>query len=167
MPCLFKSAMHHTCLCIMPCVCGDCLLCCLFLSGLLLSLASVSLRSCEDSFDYVRLSSSWTHSSSLGDFRQVDRYPGSHYYHCYASCFVLSLCCATYSLALQASQIAMNLWPLSPFLANHCLAKLPLLLSPSYSVASCRWSWRFLHGGQVYVWDITISLILLMHLYTW
>ena len=25
-----------------------------------------------------------------------------------------------------------------PFLANHCLAKLPLLLSPSYSVASCR-----------------------------
>ena len=26
----------------------------------------------------------------------------------------------------------------SPFLANHCLAMLPLLLSPSYSVASCR-----------------------------
>ena len=25
-----------------------------------------------------------------------------------------------------------------PFLANRCLAKLPLLLSPSYSVASCR-----------------------------
>ena len=25
------------------------------------------------------------------------------------------------------------------------------LLSPSYSVASCRWSWRFLHGGQGYV----------------
>ena len=25
-----------------------------------------------------------------------------------------------------------------PFLANHCLAMLPLLLSPSYSVASCR-----------------------------
>ena len=27
-----------------------------------------------------------------------------------------------------------------PFLANRCLAKLPLLLSPSYSVASCRCS---------------------------
>ena len=26
----------------------------------------------------------------------------------------------------------------SPFLENHCLAMLPLLLSPSYSVASCR-----------------------------
>ncbi|XBH57715.1 hypothetical protein VPH35_079267 [Triticum aestivum] len=30
--------------------------------------ASVSFRSCEDSFDYVRLSSSWTRSSSLRDF---------------------------------------------------------------------------------------------------
>ena len=38
---------------------------------------------------------------------------------------------------------------------------------PSYSIASCRWSWRFLHGGQGFCWDITISLILLMHLYTW
>ena len=28
--------------------------------------------------------------------------------------------------------------PNNPFLANRCLAKLPLLLSPSYSVASCR-----------------------------
>ena len=72
-----------------------CLPCCLLLSslllsGLLLSLASVLFRSCEDPFDYVCLSSSWTRSSSLWDFRQDDRYPGSHYYHCYASCFVLS-----------------------------------------------------------------------------
>ncbi|XP_073362774.1 uncharacterized protein [Aegilops tauschii subsp. strangulata] len=34
--------------------------------------ASVSFRSCEDSFDYVRLSSSWTRSSSLRDLRQDD-----------------------------------------------------------------------------------------------
>ena len=38
-----------------------------------------------------------------------------------------------------------------PFLANRCLAKLPLLLSSSYSVVSCRWSWRLLHEGQDYV----------------
>src|SRR3954466_1552195 len=57
-----KPYMHHTCLCIMPCVCGGCLLCCLFVSGFLLSLASASFRSCEDSFDYVCLSSSWTRS---------------------------------------------------------------------------------------------------------
>ena len=72
MPCLIKPDMHHTCLCIMPCVCGGCLLCCLFLSGLLLSLASVLFQSCEDSFDYVCLSSSWTRSSSLRDLRQDD-----------------------------------------------------------------------------------------------
>ena len=29
-------------------------------------------RFCEDPFDYVRLSSSWTRSSSLRDFRQDD-----------------------------------------------------------------------------------------------
>ena len=167
MPCLIKPDMHHTWLCIMPWLCDGCLPCCMLLSSLLLSLASVSFRSCEDSFDYVRLSSSWTRSSSLRDFRQDDRYPGSHYYHCYASYFVLSLCCVTYLLLIKPPILpwTSNLWHLS--CANRCLAMLPLLLSPSYSVASCRWSWRFLHGGQDFGWDITISLILLMHLYTW
>ena len=46
-----------------------------------------------------------------------------------------------------------------PFLANRCLAMLPLLLSPSYSVASCRRRWRLLHVGLCLCWDITISLI--------
>ena len=41
------------------------------------------------------------------------------------------------------------------------------LLSPSYSVSSCRWRWGLLHVGLCLCWDITISLILLMHLYTW
>ena len=41
MPCLIKPDMHHICFCIMPCVCGGCLLWCLFLSSLLLPLASV------------------------------------------------------------------------------------------------------------------------------
>ena len=101
LPC--HASLNRTC--IMPCVCGGCLLCCLFLSGLLLPLASVSFQSCEDSFDYVRLSSSWTHSSSLRDFNQDDHYPGSHYYHCYASCFVLSLCCATYLLLFKPPKL--------------------------------------------------------------
>ncbi len=56
----------------------------------------------------LTFSSSWTCSSSLRDFRQDDRYPGSHYYHCYASCFVLSLCCATYHLFIKPSHIAMS-----------------------------------------------------------
>ena len=46
-----------------------------------------------------------------------------------------------------------------PFLANCCLAMLPLLLSSSYSVASCRWSWSLFHVGTWICWDITISLI--------
>ena len=46
-----------------------------------------------------------------------------------------------------------------PFLANCCLAMLPLLLSPSYSVASCRWSWSWFHVGTWIFWNITISLI--------
>ena len=82
-----------------------CLPCCLLLPCLLLSLSSVSFRSCEDSFDYIRLSSSWTRSSSLRDIRQDDRYPGSHYYHCYASCFVLSLCRATYLLLIKPPKL--------------------------------------------------------------
>ena len=46
-----------------------------------------------------------------------------------------------------------------PFLANCCLAMLPLLLGPSYSVASCRWRWSLFHVGTWICWDIKISLI--------
>ena len=49
MPCIFNPDMHHTWSCIMPCLCDGCLLCCMLLSGLLPSLASVSFRSCEES----------------------------------------------------------------------------------------------------------------------
>ena len=136
MPCLIKSDMHHTWLCIMPCLCDGCLLCCLFFLGLLLSLASVSFRSCEDSFDFVRLSSSWTRSSSLRDFRQDDRYPGSHYYHCYASCFVLSLCCVTY-LACQPPKLPCQTSN-PPCPSKPLIGYVTALLSPSYSIVSCR-----------------------------
>ena len=42
-----------------------------------------------------------------------------------------------------------NLWHLS--YANLWLTMLPLLLSPSYSVVSCTWSWRLPRGGHDYV----------------
>ena len=109
LPChaFFKPDMHHTCLCIMPCLCGGCLLCCLFLSGLLLSLASVSFRSCEDSFVYVRLSSSWTRSSSLRDLRQDDHYPRYHFYLCLL--VVRSIAMMRYlPLIYHASHIVMS-----------------------------------------------------------
>ena len=159
MPCLIKPDMHHTWLSIMPCLCDVCLLCCLFLSGLLLSLASVSFRSCEDSFDYVRLSSSWTRSSSLRDFRQDDHTLEITTIFAMLVCSLFAMpmlrclpfACQPPILPCQASN--------PPFLANRCLAMLPLLLIPSYSVVSCRWSWRLLHVGLCLCWDITISLI--------
>ena len=67
-----------------------------------------------------------------------------------ASCFVLSLCCATYHLFTMSPKLPCQPLTFPSFLANHCLAMLPLLLSPSYSVVSCRWSWRLLHDGQDY-----------------
>ena len=100
--------------------------CCLLLSGM----PSISFRSCEDSFDHVRLSSSWTRSSSLRDFRQDDRYLGSHYYHCYASCFVLSLCRATYLLLLKPHQFPCQ--PLTFFIlpSKPLFGYVTALLSP-------------------------------------
>ena len=55
---------------IIPCSCVGCLLCCVLLSGVcFFELVPVTSR-CEDPFVYARLSSSWTCSSSLRDFRQ-------------------------------------------------------------------------------------------------
>ena len=160
MPCLITSDMHHTCLCIMPCVCGGCLLCCLFLSGLLLSLASVSFRSCEDSFDYMRLSSSWTRSSSLRDLTQDDHYPRYHFYLCLLVARSFAMPMLRYlSLALQASQIAMYASNLFTLPSKTLFGYVTALLSPSYSVVSCRWSWSLFHVGTWICWDITIYLI--------
>ena len=50
MPCLINPYMHHTWLCIMPCLCDVCLLCCLLLSGVLLRVGSVN-------FAFVRICS--------------------------------------------------------------------------------------------------------------
>ena len=45
MPCLIKPDMHHTCLCIMPCLCDGCLPCCLLLSDSSRFVAIVRIRS--------------------------------------------------------------------------------------------------------------------------
>ena len=38
-----------------------------------------------------------------------------------------------------------------PFLVNHCLAMSPLLLSPSYSIASCRWRLEFVPCWNMFI----------------
>ena len=47
-----------------------------------------------------------------------------------ASCFVLSLCCATYLLLFKPLNLPCQPLTLSPFLANRCLAMLPLCSAP-------------------------------------
>ena len=107
-----------------------CLPCCLLLSGLLLSLASVSFRSCEDPFDYVCLSSSWTRSSSLRDFRHDDRHLGSHYYLCYASCLDAIAMSRYLPLVIKPPKLPRQPLTFFTFLANRCLAMLPLCSAP-------------------------------------
>ena len=106
--------------------------------------------------------------SSLWDLRQDDRYPRSHYYHCYASCFVLSLCCATYLLFIKPPKLPCQPLTFSPFLTNHCLAMFLLCSAPlivllvAGEVEDCPMMEHYLLVG--------ISLychVIFMHLYTW
>ena len=101
MPCLIKSDMHHIWLCIMPWLCDGCLPYCLLLSGLLLSLASVSFRSCEDSFDYVPFVFFMDLFFFLAGSQARWPLPSISLLSLLASCFVLSLCCATYHLLIK------------------------------------------------------------------
>ena len=64
---------------------------------------------------------------------------------------MLSLCRVTYHLLIKPPKLPCQPLTFSPFLANRCLAIVTTLLSPSYSVVSCRWSWRLRHDGQDYV----------------
>ena len=167
MPCLIKTDMHHTWLCIMPCLC-------LVFTMLFPSFRFASLVSFGFDSGVVRIRSttpirllhglvllpcgiSGKMTATL-DLTTIIAMLVASFYR-YAA---LPIFCSSSHPKLPWTS---NLWHLS--YANRCLAMLPLLLSPSYSIVSCRWSWRLLHGGQDFGWDITISLILLMHLYTW
>ena len=136
MPCLIKPDMHHACLCIMPCLCDGCLLCCLLLSGLLLSLASVSFRSCEDPFDYVRLSSSWGPSSSLWDLRQDDH--TLDITSIFALLVVSSTPMSCYLPLVISCLPYCHVKPLTHLRSKLLFGNVPLLLNPSCSFASCR-----------------------------
>ena len=158
MPCFIKPDMHHTRLCIVPCCCVGCLLCCVLLFRCLL------LRVGSDNVEVVRIHSSTSVCLLHGlvllpcgisgkttiPLKSLLSLLASCSLYCYAAlpttCYIMPPI-----LPCQASN--------PPFLANRCLAMLPLLLSPSYSVVSCRWRWSWFHVGT-WIWlDITISLI--------
>ena len=151
--------MHHAWLYIMSCLCVVCLLCCVLLLDSSCFVAIVRIRSSTLG------SSSWLHllhglvllpcgisgkMTATLDLTTIIAMLVASFYR-YAA---LPITCLSSHPKLPWTS---NLWHLS--YANRCLAMLPLLLSPSYSVASCRWSWSLFHVGTWICWDITISLI--------
>ena len=150
MSCLIKPDMHHTWLCIMPCSCDVCLLCCLLLSGYVAIVRIRSTTSVSLLHGLVLLPCGISSKMSI---------PSKSLLSLLCELFALLLCCDTYHLLFKPPKLPCQPLTFSPVLANRCLAMLPLLLSPSYSVASCRWRWSWFHVGTWICWDITISLI--------
>ena len=158
MPCLINLDMHHTWLCIMSCLCGGCLLCC------------ASFRCCF--FGLVLITSRLWGSVWL---RPVLFFMDSFFFLAGSqarwplpSISLLSLLasCSIYRyVALPTSCLSClpycHAKPLTHLPSKPLFGYVTALLNPSYSVVSCRWSWRLLHDGTCLCWDITISLILI------
>src|SRR4051812_3744747 len=138
MPCIFKPDMHHTWLCIMPCSCDGCLPCCLLLSG-------VASSGSSDNVAFVRIRSTTSVCLLHGlvllpcGISGKMTIPSKSLLSLLARllALLLCLCCDTYHLLIMPP-ILLN--PAS----NHPCPSKPLigyvtdLLSPSYSVVSCR-----------------------------
>ena len=124
---------------------------------------------CEEPFDYVRLSSSWTRSSSLWDLRQDDHtLETTSIFTCYLFALLLCLCCDTYHL-LVMPPILLNQASNPPCPSKPLIGYVTASLSPSYSVTSCRWRLEAVPCWNIYLL-VGISLychVILMHLYTW
>ena len=151
MPCLIKPDMHHTCLCIMPCLCA-CVFTMLFASFQFASL--VSFDFIPELWGFVRLRPFVFFMDSfffLAGFQARWLLPSISLLSLLASCSVLSLYCATYRLFTMPPILPCQ--PLTFFTlpSKPLFGYVTALLSPSYSIVSCRWSWRLLHDGQDYV----------------
>jgi len=72
-------------------------------------------------------------------------YPRNHFY----LCLLVVISCLPYCHGK----------PLAHLPSTALFGYVSALLSPSYSVASCRWRWILFHDGTWICWDITISLI--------
>ena len=123
-----SPVMHHTWLCIMPCSCDGCLLCCLLLPVLLLRVSPITSRL----WGSVRLRLFVFFMDSfffLAGFQARWPYPRNHFYLC--------LLVVRSSAMLRYLPLAISCLPychVKPLthlvLANHCLAMLPLCSAP-------------------------------------
>ena len=141
MPCIFKPDMHHPWLCIKPC-----LRLCVYHVVCFFPVASlVSFGFVPELWGFVRRRAFVFFMDSfffLAGSQARWPYPRNHFYLCLL--VALSFAMPRY-LPLAISCLPYcHVKPLTHLvLANRCLAMLPLLLSPSYSVASCRWGLEF------------------------
>ena len=138
MPCIFKPDMHHTCLrtCHVYVMVVYYVVC--FFPVLLLWVSSdnVALVRIRLTPSVCLLHGLIVHPCGISSKMTI---PSKSLISLLASC---SLYCYA-SVAIPTTCFIMPpILPCQtsnpPFLANHCLAMLPLFLSPSYSVASCR-----------------------------
>ena len=155
MPCLFKPDMHHTCLRIMPCLCDGCLPCCLLLFGVAFdNIAFVKIRS--------TLSACLLHGLVLLPCGISGKMtiPSKSLLSLLASC---SIYCYD---AIPTTCYIMP--PILPCQSKLLFGYVTALLSPSYSVASCRWRWSLFHVGTWLLLGYHYYILFnLMHLYTW
>ena len=142
--------LHHACLCIMPCSCVMCLPCCVLLLDSSHFVAIVRIRS------YTLGSSSWLHllhglvllpcgisgkmTATLDLTTIIAMLVASFYSYAALPIFWSS------SLLNCHEPLTFDTFPMQT-IDWLCYR----FAQPSYSIASCRWSWRFLHGGQGYV----------------
>ena len=77
----------------------------------------------------------------------------------FASCLDAIAMSCYLSLVYQASQIVLIPSNLFNLPSKSLFGYVTALLSPSYSISSCRCSCRLFHVGTWTLWDITISLI--------
>ena len=150
--------MHHACMCIMSCLCVVFLLCCVLLLDSSRFIAIVRIRS-----------STFGSASSVRLLHGLVLLP----------CGISGKMTATLDLTTIIAMLVASFYRFAA-LPIFCSSSLPYchepltfvtlpskplfgyvtaLLSPSYSVASCRWRWSLFHVGTRICWDITISLI--------
>ena len=136
MPCLIKPDMYHTCLCIMPCLCSCIYHVVCFFPVFLLRSGNVAIVRIRSTTPVHLLHGLVLLPSGISGKMTI---PSKSLLSLLASC---SLFCYAYAAIPTTCFIMPPILPCQasnhPFLANHCLAMLPLLLSPSYSIVSCR-----------------------------
>ena len=129
MPCFIKPGMHHTRLCIVPCCCGGCLLCCVLLFRCLL------LRVGSDNVEVVRIHSSTSVCLLHGLVLLPCGISGKMIIPSKSLLSLLSRCSFyRYAVLPATCYIMPPILPCQasnpPFLANRCLAMLPLCSAP-------------------------------------